>query len=156
MEGCWGDIWAITCNKQKNFSWLWKGGRNFLVSKFVICESKKFLSQGVCTLKFLFLEALQDNEWAIICHKQKNFSWMWKGARNFLVENFVICESKKFLSQGVCTLKFLFLEGLQGYEWAIICNKQKNLAGSTTKLEFFYSQKLCFVRVKNFYLRVYA
>ena len=138
MEGCWGDIWAITCNKQKNFSWLWKGGRNFLVSKFVFFESKKFLSQGVCTLKFLFLEALQDNEWAIICHKQKNFSWLWKGARNFLVSKFVICESKKFLSQGVCTLKFLFLEALQGNVFTIICQGFIILAGSRRELEFFY------------------
>ena len=35
-----------------------------------------------------------------------NFSWVWNGSRNFLVENFVFFESKKFLTQGVCLLKF--------------------------------------------------
>ena len=77
---------------------------------------------------------------------------MWKGGRNFLVVNFVFCVSKKFLSQGVHKINFLFLEGIQGNVFTIICQSFTNLSGSGGSLEIFYSQNLSFVSVKNFYI----
>ena len=62
---------------------------------------------------------------------------MWKGGRNFLVEKFVFCESKKFLSQGVCMIKFLFFEGIQGHISTIIHQSFTILAGSGGSLENF-------------------
>ena len=63
---------------------------------------------------------------------------MWKGGRNFLVEKFVFCESKKFLSQGVCMIKFLFFEGIQNNVFTIICQGFTFLSGSGGSLEIFY------------------
>ena len=62
---------------------------------------------------------------------------MWKGGRNFLVEKFVFCDSKKFLSQGVCKIKFLFFEGLQRHVFTIIHQGFIILAGCGAVLEFF-------------------
>ena len=63
-------------------------------------------------IKFLFLEGIQGHVFVIIHQSFHNFIRQWNRGRNFLVENFVIFESKKFLSLGVCKLKFLFLEGI--------------------------------------------
>ena len=52
--------------------------------------------------------------------------------------NFVFCVSKKFLSQGVHKLKFLFLEGIQGNVFTIICQSFTILSGSGGSLEIFY------------------
>ena len=68
----------------------------------------------------------------------------------------MICESKKFLSQGVCKIKILFLEGIQDNVFTIICQSFTILSGSGGSLEIFYSQNLSFGTVKNFYLRVCA
>ena len=86
----------------------------------------------------------------------EKFSWQYNQARIFLVEKFVFCESKKFLSQGVCMIKFLFFEGIQNNVFTIICQSFTILSGCGRVVEIFYSQNLSFVSVKNFYLRVCA
>ena len=72
-----------------------------------------------------------------MCNKQKNFSLLWNRVRNFLVENFVFCESKKFLSQGVCTLKFLFLRDCRDMNGLSYTTIRKILAGSGRVVEIF-------------------
>ena len=97
------------CNKQKNFSWQWNRARIFLLSNFVFCVSKKFLSQGVCMLKFLYLEGIQGNVFTITCQSFTILSGCGRVIEIFyfwFLEKFVICDSKKFLSQGVCKIKF--------------------------------------------------
>ena len=72
-------------------------------------ESKKFLSQDVCTLKFLFFEGIQGNVFTITCQSFTILSGCGRVVEIFyfwFLEKFVICDSKKFLSQGVCKIKF--------------------------------------------------
>mgnify|MGYP004620505391 FL=1 len=60
----------------------------------------------------------------------------------------MFCESKKFLSQGVCKIKFLFLEGIQGNVFSIICQSFLILTGCGAVLEFFInSYKFVFIYI---------
>ena len=60
----------------------------------------------------------------------------------------MFCESKKFLSQGVCKIKFLFLEGIQGNVFSIICQSFIFLTGCGAVLEFFInSYKFVFIYI---------
>ena len=71
------------------------------------------------------------------------------------MEKFVFFDSKKFLSQGACMLKFLFFEGIQRNVFTIICQGFIILLGSGAELEFFtcdFWEILDFMRVKNFLL----
>ena len=115
-------------------------------------ENKKFLSQGVCMLNFLFLEGIQDNVFTII--HQGFIILSGSGTELEIFQWKILCffESKKFLSQGVCMINFLFLDGTQGHVFTIIHQSLIILSGGGTELEFFYSQNLSFVSVKNFYL----
>ena len=84
------------------------------LENFGFFESKKFLSQGVCTLKFLCLEGIQGNVFTIICQGFIILAGCGRELEFFylrFLENFHFFESKKFLSQGVCKIKILFLEG---------------------------------------------
>ena len=127
------------CNKQKNFSWLWKGGRNFLVEKIVFFENKKFLSQGVCKIKFLFLGGWWGNVLAIMCNKQKNFSLVWKRARIFLVSKLGFWRHKTLITLRSSKLKFLCLQHVVGH-W--ICSRTSGWSPTIRRdpsaLEFFY------------------
>ena len=63
-------------------------------------------------------------------------------------------DSKKFLSQGVCMIKFLFLEGIQGHISTIIHQCFTILSVSGIEVEIFFTcdfwKILDFVEVKNF------
>ena len=52
----------------------------------------------------------------------------------------------------MCKIKLLYLKGTQRHVFTIIYQGFIILAGSTTKLEFFYSENLSFLRVKNFHI----
>ena len=86
-----------------------EASQKFFSVKFVFFESKKFLSQDVCTLKFLFFEGLQGYVFTITCQSFTILSGCGRVIEIFyfwFLEKFVICDSKKFLSQGVCKIKF--------------------------------------------------
>ena len=106
----------------------------------VFWENKKFLSQGVCMLNFLFLEGLQRNVFTITHQGFIILSGSGGSLEIFYLwfqANFGFFESKKFLSQGVCMINFLFLDGTQGHVFTIIHQSLIILSGSVTELALF-------------------
>ena len=111
----WGNIEICVCyqsSKFHNFIWHWSRARIFLMEKFVFFDSKKFFISG-CVHAKIFIS------WGIVgeytYHHQSmfhNFSLHWRHVRIFLVSIIGFCENEKFLSQGVCKINFLFLEGI--------------------------------------------
>ena len=125
FQGCWGVACSIMCSKQKNFSWVWRRDKNFLLPFFEFFESKKFFTQGVCMLKFLFLGGWWGNVLAIMCKRNGIFIWQCRREINFFTVltigkwssmekcfwQFLVFESKKILASFQCKIKIWFLEG---------------------------------------------
>ena len=110
-----------------------------------VCACYNFSFLGHDRGKY-FLSSTKVSQFQLGVEQRQKFftSGFWK--------NFGFLESKKFLTQGVCKIKFLFLEALQGNVFTINHQSFIIIFGGGGSLEIFQCQNLSFVPVKNFYI----
>ena len=133
-----------------------EASQKFFSVKFVFFESKKFLSQDVCTLKFLFFEGIQGNVFTITCQSFTILSGCGRVIEIFyfwFLEKFVICDSKKIFISGCVQDKILILSGMLGVLMGCHMQQTEKFQLDVEASQKFFSGKILdFGTVKNFLL----